>query len=172
MERFIKSQKNPGIPNAWPFKEELLQQMHAQKERAKMRQRYINQKQREDLEMGGEDEMNELQNEAVRQGAEYQRQRGEDGTSGGGGYVDYSMRAFFKDFSKVVEASDVIIEVLDARDPIGTRCMDVEKFIRRMGPNKKTILLLNKIGALSVHCSCRFCSYYIIFYKIGIARCW
>ncbi len=47
---------------------------------------------------------------------------------------------------QVVEASDVIIEVLDARDPLGCRCLDVERFVRRSDPTKKIILLLNKIG--------------------------
>jgi hypothetical protein len=48
--------------------------------------------------------------------------------------------------SQVVQASDVIIEVLDARDPLGTRCVDVERFARRVDPSKKIVLLLNKIG--------------------------
>jgi len=47
----------------------------------------------------------------------------------------------------VVEAADVIIEVLDARDPLSCRCLDVERFVRRAGAAKKVVLLLNKIGA-------------------------
>ena len=46
----------------------------------------------------------------------------------------------------MVSAADVIIEVLDARDPLGSRCLDVERFVRRSGADKKIILLLNKIG--------------------------
>ena len=49
--------------------------------------------------------------------------------------------------AQVVEASDVILEVLDARDPLGCRCADVERFVRRTDPSKKIVLLLNKIGA-------------------------
>jgi len=45
-----------------------------------------------------------------------------------------------------VEAADVIIEVLDARDPLATRCTDVERYVRKSGATKKLILLLNKIG--------------------------
>ena len=41
----------------------------------------------------------------------------------------------------------MVIEVLDARDPLSCRCVDVERFIRRAGASKKIILLLNKIGA-------------------------
>ena len=47
----------------------------------------------------------------------------------------------------MVEASDVLIEVLDARDPLGCRCLDVERFVRKLDPSKKIVLLLNKIGA-------------------------
>lgn len=67
--------------------------------------------------------------------------------TGGRARADGSRRAFYRDFVKVVEAADVVIEVLDARDPLSCRCVDVERFIRRAGASKKIILLLNKIGA-------------------------
>jgi ribosome biogenesis GTPase A len=47
---------------------------------------------------------------------------------------------------KVIEASDVILEVLDARDPLGTRCVDMEKMVLKADPSKRIVLLLNKIG--------------------------
>lgn len=60
--------------------------------------------------------------------------------------ADNSDRAFYKDLVKVIEASDVILEVLDARDPLGTRCIDMEKMVMKAGPDKHLVLLLNKIG--------------------------
>ena len=45
----------------------------------------------------------------------------------------------------MVELSDVIIQVLDARDPLSCRSPEVERFVRRMNPDKRMILLLNKI---------------------------
>ncbi len=60
--------------------------------------------------------------------------------------ADSSRRAFYREFVKVVDASDVIIEVLDARDPAAYRSPDVERYVRAAGSNKKIILLLNKIG--------------------------
>jgi predicted GTPase len=62
--------------------------------------------------------------------------------------ADTSRRSFFREFLKVVKASDVILEVLDARDPLGTRCPSVEQQILSMDPNKKIVLVLNKIGSL------------------------
>ncbi|XLR28100.1 hypothetical protein S83_056000, partial [Arachis hypogaea] len=49
---------------------------------------------------------------------------------------------------KVVEASDVILEVLDARHPLGTRCTNMEKMVMSAGPDKRLVLLLNKIEAV------------------------
>jgi predicted GTPase len=60
--------------------------------------------------------------------------------------ADGSRRAFYKQLVKVVQAADVVIEVLDARDPLSSRCPDVERFVRQSGVSKKLILLLNKIG--------------------------
>ncbi|KAG1674431.1 hypothetical protein FOA52_012959 [Chlamydomonas sp. UWO 241] len=58
---------------------------------------------------------------------------------------DNSKKAFYKEFKKVVELADVIIMVLDARDPLACRCTDVERYIRQSNPNKRIILLLNKM---------------------------
>lgn len=51
-------------------------------------------------------------------------------------------------FEKVVDGSDIIIEVLDARDPLGCRCPQVEETVLTSGKNKKIILLLNKIDLI------------------------
>lgn len=36
-------------------------------------------------------------------------------------------------------------QVLDARDPLACRCPEVERYIRSVNPNKRVILLLNKM---------------------------
>ena len=57
-----------------------------------------------------------------------------------------SRRAFDKVFKQVAEAADVILYVLDARDPEGTRSKDVEREITAAsGGSKRLILILNKI---------------------------
>ncbi|KAG0588334.1 hypothetical protein KC19_2G235500 [Ceratodon purpureus] len=45
---------------------------------------------------------------------------------------------------KVIDSSDVVIQVLDARDPMGTRCRHLEKHLRENCKHKHLILLLNK----------------------------
>lgn len=63
--------------------------------------------------------------------------------------LDSSRRSFFSEFKKVVKTADVIIQVLDARDPMGTRCPEIERQILRDDPSKKIVLVLNKIDLVS-----------------------
>lgn len=52
---------------------------------------------------------------------------------------------------KVLDSSDVVIQVLDARDPDGTRCKFLEKHIRKNARHKHVILLLNKCDLVGLH---------------------
>ncbi|XP_010545813.1 PREDICTED: nuclear/nucleolar GTPase 2 isoform X1 [Tarenaya hassleriana] len=45
---------------------------------------------------------------------------------------------------KVIDSSDVVVQVLDARDPQGTRCYHLEKTLKEHHKHKHMILLLNK----------------------------
>ncbi|KAF4652812.1 nucleolar gtp-binding protein [Perkinsus olseni] len=53
-------------------------------------------------------------------------------------------RRIWQELYKVVDSSDVILEVIDARDPMGTRCQKLEREIRKTRPNKHIVLILNK----------------------------
>ena len=57
---------------------------------------------------------------------------------------------------KVVDSSDVVIQVLDSRDPSGTRCRYLEKFMKRQCPHKHMILLLNKADLIPTWASARW----------------
>lgn len=64
--------------------------------------------------------------------------------------MDASVKLHAKSLRKVLEASDVLVEVLDARDPVGTRCRAVERELKSLdGGRKKLVLVLNKIGELA-----------------------
>ncbi|KAJ5185503.1 hypothetical protein N7472_010343 [Penicillium cf. griseofulvum] len=57
-----------------------------------------------------------------------------------------SRRQFDKVFKQVTDNADVVLYVLDARDPEGTRSKDIEREIMMAdGGNKRLILILNKI---------------------------
>lgn len=61
------------------------------------------------------------------------------------GKKDNSKKAYYREFKKVVEQADVILEILDARDPIGCRTKAIEELILNAGADKRIILILNKI---------------------------
>ncbi|KAF9247574.1 hypothetical protein DTO013E5_4696 [Penicillium roqueforti] len=53
-------------------------------------------------------------------------------------------KRIWNELYKVIDSSDVIIHVLDSRDPDGTRCRSVEKYVREEAPHKHLIFVLNK----------------------------
>lgn len=69
------------------------------------------------------------------------------------GYISSAREAIFNkgqskriwnELYKVIDSSDVIIHVLDARDPLGTRCRSVEKYMKEEAPHKHLIFVMNK----------------------------
>jgi nuclear GTP-binding protein len=96
----------------------------------------------------------DIMRDAQRRAATFDATMGVDGGNGmasamemaASGRKDNSKKAYYREFRKVVEAADVILEVLDARDPIGSRVKQVEETILQAGINKRIILVLNKIG--------------------------
>lgn len=63
---------------------------------------------------------------------------------------DSTVAAHAHQFKKVLELSDVIIQVLDARDPLGCRSRIVEDEVKKAGGDKMMILALNKTGEFGV----------------------
>ncbi|KAG7895427.1 hypothetical protein KL925_000137 [Ogataea polymorpha] len=53
-------------------------------------------------------------------------------------------KRIWNELYKVIDSSDVVIHVLDARDPLGTRCQSVEQYIKKECPHKHLIFVLNK----------------------------
>ena len=54
-------------------------------------------------------------------------------------------RRIWGEFYKVVDCSDVILHVIDARDVPGTRCTVIEKHIAKNASHKHLVFVLNKI---------------------------
>lgn len=53
-------------------------------------------------------------------------------------------KRIFSELYKVIDSSDVLCCVLDARDPMGTRSSYVENFVKKNAPHKHVIFILNK----------------------------
>ena len=127
--------KDPGIPKLWPEKEALLRQIEAKKERDEERK----QARKEEIKKrraGPTEE--DLANAAER--AEEHAMKEEESAMGeqsgqGGKHAGAVLKS-------VVEEADVILQVLDARDPQGCRSPQIEDLVRSKG--KKMILVLNK----------------------------
>ena len=63
---------------------------------------------------------------------------------------DLSRKAYIKTLDQVIENSDVILEILDARDPLSCRNKDLENKIKSGKYSKKIILVLNKIDLVPI----------------------
>ncbi|KAF4803406.1 Guanine nucleotide-binding protein-like 3 [Turdus rufiventris] len=111
-----KPKKDLGIPSAAPFKEELLREAEQRKQRL------------EELK----------QKQKLNRQKEHEKKRKLEAKKNAATIKE-------KAEGKVLEASDVVLEVLDARDPMGCRCPQLEQAVICSGGNKKLLLVLNKI---------------------------
>lgn len=56
-----------------------------------------------------------------------------------------NQRSFHKELSTVLKSADVLLEVLDARDPMGCRCKPLEDAILAKCKGKRLVIILNKV---------------------------
>ncbi|CAG7659277.1 unnamed protein product, partial [Allacma fusca] len=63
--------------------------------------------------------------------------------------TDSSLKAFYREFQQVIKESDIIVQVLDARDPLGSRSEEAEETVREHS-DKKLIMVLNKCDLIPV----------------------
>ncbi|KAJ2007084.1 nuclear GTP-binding protein nug1, partial [Coemansia thaxteri] len=154
-----KLKKDPGIPNLLPFKDKILkeiedhrEQIKEERQRQKEARSQLHDKNRT-LGTPSPKTIADLARDAQKRDAAYADEHGSDSDSGVDettegavmGRRDNSKRAYYREFQKVVQHADVILEVLDARDPLGTRAPHIERMILDAGANKRIILVLNKI---------------------------
>ncbi|NXC64500.1 GNL3 protein, partial [Aleadryas rufinucha] len=139
-----KPKKDPGIPSAAPFKEELLREAEQRKQRLeelKQKQKLNRQKEHEKKR-----KLEAKKNAAkIKEKAEGKESSGKSKGKTNKLLNKNSKKSFCRELIKVLEASDVVLEVLDARDPMGCRCPQLEQAVTCSGGNKKLLLVLNKI---------------------------
>ncbi|KAG7100052.1 hypothetical protein E1B28_001836 [Marasmius oreades] len=59
-------------------------------------------------------------------------------------YAKGTSRRIYGELYKVIDSSDVILHVLDARDPLGTLCESVLEYIKKEKAHKQVVLVINK----------------------------
>jgi nuclear GTP-binding protein len=180
IKQVVKKQKDPGIPNDCPFKEDLLKQIAQAKinleERREAAKESRKEARRQALDLrrgmatggsllgGGEgvtkhSSLSGLVEASLSRGDAFnaaasvesdmaKKKEGIAGNSGSEG--QRSRRAYLRELRKTVNQADVILEVLDARDPMGSRALAVEGVIAS-NPNKKLVLVLNKVNISHIH---------------------
>ncbi|KAK3105322.1 hypothetical protein FSP39_022517 [Pinctada imbricata] len=67
---------------------------------------------------------------------------------------------FWRQLWRVIERSDVIVQVVDARNPLLFRCEDVEKYVKEVDDGKLNLLLINKADFLSEEQREQWCSFF------------
>ncbi|EDW96948.1 guanine nucleotide-binding protein-like 3 homolog [Drosophila yakuba] len=145
-----KKQKLIQIPNICPFKDDILKEV----EEAKQRQEAERLARREAFKV--EREQNKFKTlESMVEDAdmrstvhgimhENDAQDQDEKKYKNAVTKEQSLKQYFKEFRKVIENADVVLEVVDARDPLGTRCNEVERAVRGAPGNKRLVLVLNK----------------------------
>lgn len=56
---------------------------------------------------------------------------------------------FWRQLWRVIERSDVIVQIVDARNPLLFRCEDLERYVKEVNPNKMNMILINKADFLT-----------------------
>eukprot|EP00559_Dactyliosolen_fragilissimus_P009260 CAMPEP_0184854828 /NCGR_PEP_ID=MMETSP0580-20130426/211_1 /TAXON_ID=1118495 /ORGANISM="Dactyliosolen fragilissimus" /LENGTH=626 /DNA_ID=CAMNT_0027349171 /DNA_START=30 /DNA_END=1910 /DNA_ORIENTATION=- len=173
-----KKKRDPGIPNSWPFKQDLLNDIARAREKAEENKRMQKEQRERKMRGGGDDDdddddnmemedvetssrttstttgkkvpanLQDLMHQADSSRAAFEA-RTITGTSthvnAKVAHGQSSRRAYLGELHRVIEASDVILQVLDARDPIGTRIHPRIEDTILSRYDKKMVLLLNKI---------------------------
>ncbi|CAH2107029.1 unnamed protein product [Euphydryas editha] len=148
-----KKTKPIQIPNVCPFKEDILKEVeavkkHKEEERQKKREQAKLEKQKKLGEKKNNNvSMDTLVANAEARGKVHEAFKGNENSDdniqfGKDRQQENSLKAYYKEFKKVISEAEVILEVVDARDPLGTRCVQVEEAVRESG--KKLVLVLNK----------------------------
>lgn len=156
--RHDKKKKDPGIPNSWPFKQDLLKDIQRAKDRQQQQQEQLKDKRKADLKalrehqrQGGtartvQEMLLQAQNDqltfATKNMDVSQEQQRQDGSVPVG---QQSRRAYLRELKKVVDAADVLLQVLDARDPVGSRVHPTIEEAILSRSDKRMVLVLNKI---------------------------
>ncbi|KAI1287433.1 Guanine nucleotide-binding protein-like 3 -like protein [Halotydeus destructor] len=157
-----KKPRDPGVPASLPFKEEILREVivakqmeedRKERQRVLVKSRQANERSKKIDALRGVDtaeapkDLAAFVKDAENRNKKFKEKEQSDGKNVSVQGVS-NLNAFYKEFQKVVESADIVLQVLDARDPIGTRCSEVEEAVLKAGSDKRLVLLLNKVDLI------------------------
>ncbi|KAM9259215.1 LOW QUALITY PROTEIN: guanine nucleotide-binding protein-like 3-like protein [Morus bassanus] len=135
--------KDPGVPQLGRFAAHVQQQNENKQKRAAEAQRRRDEAR--EKELGRRRSLAGLQHDALRRQRDFERKEAAAAAAQPDAQEEASLRQYGRELRKVLEASDVVLEVLDARDPQGCRSPQLEAAVRRAGHRQRLVLVLNKI---------------------------
>uniref|UniRef100_UPI00358F36AA guanine nucleotide-binding protein-like 3 isoform X2 n=1 Tax=Myxine glutinosa TaxID=7769 RepID=UPI00358F36AA len=158
-----KRRKDPGVPNSAPFKEEILRTAEERKrkleegkqQRKDARRKEVKRQRLNKKKLSEEHKLN-TQNKPL-QSEQHKVLPGQDAVQHSAKQVQKSKEQHkvlpcqntsqyrVKELQKALMVADVVIEILDARDPAGCRCPDLEATVLEGSNPRPLLLLLNKI---------------------------
>ncbi|NXL90026.1 LSG1 GTPase, partial [Alectura lathami] len=56
---------------------------------------------------------------------------------------------FWRQLWRVIERSDIVVQIVDARNPLLFRCQDLESYVKEVSKDKENMILINKADLLS-----------------------
>ncbi|XP_004479692.1 large subunit GTPase 1 homolog isoform X2 [Dasypus novemcinctus] len=56
---------------------------------------------------------------------------------------------FWRQLWRVIERSDIVVQIVDARNPLLFRCEDLECYVKEIDDNKENVILINKADLLT-----------------------
>ncbi|XP_051531551.1 guanine nucleotide-binding protein-like 3 [Myxocyprinus asiaticus] len=145
-----KPKKDVGVPNSAPFKEEVLREAEQRKqelEALKEQKKITKQQERAAKRKKGKAAEAEPTAKKSKKGEKAKEAKATAAKEAKATAAKEKSAKLFRccELNKVIEASDVIVEVLDARDPLGCRCPQLEETVLKHEGKKKLLFLLNKI---------------------------
>ncbi|KHJ98807.1 hypothetical protein OESDEN_01213 [Oesophagostomum dentatum] len=143
-----RAEKVITVPKACPFKEEILNEAEKARERIKAqmeaKKEAVKQARAEKRKDPPPLDLQSLSAKASKEGEDFEKQQEAKNqvAKDFNPLSDRSIKAYASEVRKMIETADIIIEVLDARDPLGSRSSSVEQQVLSSG--KRLVLLLNK----------------------------
>ncbi|XP_077181920.1 guanine nucleotide-binding protein-like 3 [Paroedura picta] len=140
-----KPKKDIGVPNSAPFKEDILREAEQRKQRREELKKQQKLDRQKELEKKRKQETNK---DAIEE-KQCEKEPTSKPKANPEQQIDKNSNKFFcRELKKVIEASDVVLEVLDARDPLGCRCPQLEQLVGQSDGGKPLLLVLNKIDLI------------------------